>query len=209
MGKWDSGALARFLETHSVEGYPVEVPIFGAGTIDKQIRPELGGFIFYRVIADTPIKFDTFAKKLNVPSTPMTLKEWEDQFAYGSRTFPAMASDLRDRLDAGEKVSRTDVLFRELVDRGCIDVDQNVFCHTFPSDDVKLRTPPQNGLGVEVYDQGEGKAGWPGRVVGYHPERGVVLVEQFAPVPFMQTPEAIDPQSIKPCLFNPFNPARS
>ncbi len=197
MAKWNVAELAQFLQDHSVVGYPVEVPIFGPGTIDKQIRPEKGGFIFYRVIADNPIPFQKFAEEMGVDVTPMNLAEWREKFVKGVGSFPAIASDLLEQLEAGGKVSVADSLFKELIDRGCIDIDQNVYCHTFPSTDVVLRTPPTAGLGVEVYDLTAAKTGWPGRIVAYSKKTGIVFIEQFAPVPFMEAPEAIDSTSIK------------
>ncbi len=197
MAKWNAAELAQFLENHSVSGYPVDAPIFGPGTIDKQIRPEKGGLIFYRVVADTPIPFKQFAEEMGVEVKPMDMAEWRERFVKGVGAFPAIASDLLEQLEAGGKVSVADSLFRELVDRGCIDIDQNVFCHTFLSTEVVLRTPPTTGLGVEVYDHADAKTGWPGRIAGYHEQKGIVFIEQFAPAPFMEVAEAVDPTSIK------------
>ncbi len=75
--------------------------------------------------------------------------------------------------------------------------DSLPFCHTFQSTDVVLQTPPQIGLGVEVYDHSDAKTGWPGRISGYSKKKGIVFIEQFAPVPFMEVAEAVDPASIK------------
>ncbi len=198
MAKWDPKALKRFLETHSVEGYRVEVPFLGKGTIEKQIRPEKGGFIFYRVIADKSISFKSFVEELSVSNEPMTESQWREKFVKGTGGFPAIASDLLTILEEGGKVSQADAMFREMMDRGCIDLDQNVFCHTFPSDDVTLLMPPKKGTGVEVYDHSEGKSGWPGRVRGFPKKGGIVLIEQFAPVSFMETPESMLPEAIRP-----------
>ena len=197
MAKWNAAELAQFLKNHSVVGYPVNVPIFGPGTIDKQIRPEKGGFIFYRVIADQPVPFKQFAEKMGVDTKPMDIAQWTDKFVKGAGSFPAIAADLLEQLEAGGKVSVADSLFQELIDRGCIDIDQNVYCHTFPSTEVVLRTPPTSRLGVEVYDHADAKTGWPGRIVAYHKSKGIVFIEQFAPVPFMEVAEAVDPASIK------------
>jgi hypothetical protein len=194
MPPWDPEDLKAAIAEHSVVGYQVFVPLLNNGVIDMQIRPEKGGFIFYRVVADTPVPFKTFADRMNVSATPMTLKQWTEKYQYGSHTLPVMAVDLMEQLEAGGKVSPADVTFRALMDRGCIDIDQNVFCYTFPSDDVVIRNP-QVGQLVEISESGA-PAAWPGRIVGF-PKRSVILVEQFAPVPFMRTPEALLPEAVK------------
>lgn len=203
MAKWNPQALKRLIETHSVVGYPVEVPIFGGGVIDKQIRPEKGGFIFYRVMADTPIPFKEFIEENDISDKPMTEEEWREKFVKGGGAFPAMQPDLMTRLEEGGKVSHSEVVFRELADRGCVDLDNKVFCHTFPSDDVALKGPPKKGMLVEVYDTNESKSGWPGRVVGYSKKDGIVLVEQFYPISFLATPEALIPEAVKPSYALP------
>jgi len=190
--KWNPEVLKRLIDEHTVSGYHVETPLF-KGTIDRQIRPERGGFIFYRVIADKPVPFGKLAASMHVSQKPKSLKEWTGS---GSRTFPAMAWDLREKIEKGEKVSPADVLFRELADRGCMDLDQNVFCYTFPSDDVTIDIPKVGQL-VEISEGGA--SGWPGVITGFEPVAGqaLVLIEQFSPVPYMRTPEALLPEAVK------------
>jgi hypothetical protein len=196
MSSWDPEELKRLVEAHSVAGYHVAVPLFGHGVIEKQIRPEKGGFIFYKVVANKPVPFKVFAKDMGVSAKPMSISQWRERFVKGAGAFPAMAWDLRERLEQGGTVSQADVLFRELMDRGCVDIDQNVFCYTFPSKDVSIEDPEPGQL-VEV-SEGHGAAGWPGRFLGIHEHRqGIALVEQFSPVPYMRTPEALIPAAVK------------
>lgn len=207
MSKWTQSELRRFLDTHSVQGYRVTTHLFGAGTIEKQIRPEKGGFIFYKVVADKPMPFKKFASEMDVSSTPMDLEGWVKKFVRGGMKrleqgdvgFPAIAWDLRETLEKGGKVSPADSLFRELLDRGCLDVEQRVFCHTFSSDQVEILTPPKKGIGVEVEGARGSTAGapWAGRVVSHSQKTGIVRIQLFAPVSFMKTPEALEPREVK------------
>jgi hypothetical protein len=103
-----------------------------------------------------------------------------------------MAVDLREQLEAGGLVSPQDVLFRELMDVGCIDENQMVFCYTFDSRQLPL-LDAKKGMAVEIQDQG-GQVGWPGRIVSV--DGPTAFIEQFAPVTFMRTPEAVRPSKI-------------
>ena len=196
--KRDTEALREFLKGHSVRGYEVKVPIFGTAVIDDQVTT--GPFVYYKVVADEPMSFDKFADEMNVSAEPMTMKRWEERFVAGStRKFPRMAVDLLERLEEGGEVSQKDVLFRELMDKGCLDIDQNVFCYTFDSRQVEIRVL-RKGMAVEI--ESEDVAGWPGQIVGIEPARKIVLVEQFAPVTFMNTPVSIVPAEIRPGFYS-------
>lgn len=207
MPKWNPGDLRRLVREHSISGYRVRVPLFVSrgtwkvgsptpsnGTIEKQIRPEKGGFIFYKVVADNPIPFSQFADNMRVSAKPMTMKEWRNKFVKGTASFPAIAADLREKLEAGGMVSQADVLFRELVDRGCVDIDQNVFCYTFPAAEV-LISDPEPGQLVEI------DGGWPGVVIGFEnvekAKKKLILIQEFTPVPYLRTPEALLPAAVE------------
>jgi hypothetical protein len=195
--KHDAEALREFLRAHSVEGYQVTVPIFGHATIERQISTG-GGFVFYRVVADQPVPFHEFADQVDASPDPMTIEEWRDKFVGGkTKSLPTMAVDLREQLEAGGKVSQRDMLFRELMDVGCLDADQNVFCHSFESRFVTLRAL-RKGMAVEIGD--EDGNGWPGRVIGF--DGTVVLIEQFAPVTLMRAPSATVWDKIKPGFYS-------
>lgn len=192
MSAWNPEELKRLIAEHSVVGYKVETPFFKRGTIKSQIRPQKGGFIFYNVVADKPIPFNEFARMAHLSTNPLSLKQWKGKVK-GTASFPAMAYELRERLEQGGKVSPADVDFQWMSDTGCIDIDQNVFCYTFRSEDVFI-VDPQPGQLVEV-SEGRGPGGWPGRFLGF--EDGVAIVEQFAPVSYMRTPEALLPEAVK------------
>lgn len=194
MRRWSPEDLKRLVLEHSVSGYRVSVPLFERGVIEKQIRPERGGFIFYKVRADEPVPFGMFIRRMRVSGKPMTMKEWRKKFVKGTASFPPIAPDLRERLEAGEKVSHADTVFRDLADRGCIDVDQNVFCYTFPADDVTI-SDPEPGQLVEI------DGGWPGVILGFEDvetaKSALTIIQQFTPVPYMRTPEALLPASVQ------------
>lgn len=201
--QWDSDEIKEFLKTHTVEGYRVTAPVFGPSRISKQVI--LGDGSTYSVVyADTPVPFSKFAKAMGSDGEQMTLAQWEEAFAYGSHSMPTMAYDLREQLDAGKTVSRQDVLFRDLLDRGCMDVDQNVLCYTFNAMDTPIRGI-KPGMAVQIMDRDTGEMGWPGRIIGIETHKSlgkVVLLEQFVPVPFMQTPDALLPEMIKKGYFS-------
>ncbi len=80
-----------------------------------------------------------------------------------------------------------------------MDADQNVLCYSFNA----LTTPIRGikpGMAVLVRDNETQEVGWPGRIVGItkHKKLGsVMLLEQFEPIAFMQTPDALLPEMIK------------
>jgi hypothetical protein len=201
MPKWNPQDLRRLVGEHTVVGYRVSVPVLGKSTIELQIRPERGGFVFYKVRADKAVSFKDFAEDMRVSAEPLSIQEWRKKFVKGSGSFPVMAYDLREQLEGGGKVSQADVLFRDLVDRGCIDLDQNVFCYTFPSSDVFIDKPERGQL-VEIWDIANGVAGWPSVYLG---KKGkyLGLFQQLSPAPYMRTPEALLPADVEKSYMMP------
>lgn len=201
MPNWNPEDLKRLVSEHTVVGYKVAVPVLGKSTIELQIRPERGGFVFYKVRADKPIPFTRFVEDMRVSTKPLTIKGWRETFAKGSRSLPVMAYDLREQLEAGGTLSQADVLFRDLSDRGCMDLDQNVFCYTFPSSDVFIDKPERGQL-VEIWDIANGVAGWPSVYLG---KKGkyLGLFEQLSPAPYMRTPEALLPADVEKSYMMP------
>ncbi len=200
---WNPEDLREFLEDHSVQGYEVTAPIIGAGIIESQERTG-GGFSFFRVFADDPLPFIQFAQKMDISSEQLDLDQWKERFMYGSKGFPIMAVELRERLEEqGETVSQRDVLFSSLMETGCLDEDQKVVCYSFDSRDTPIRVL-KRGLAVLVKDRETNQIGWPGRIVGFSKEGEgrYALVEQFAPIPFMAAPESMLPQQIKPGFYS-------
>ena len=201
---WNPENLREFLLDHSVVGYEVNAPILGPGVIESQERTG-GGFTFFRVMADNPMPFAEFAEELGVPADQMNLAEWQEQHMYGSRSFPVMAIELRERLEErGGTVSRQDVLFESLMMTGCLDVDQRVVCYSFDSRDTPIRVL-RKGQAVLVKDNETGLVGWPGRIVGFsktEDEEQYALIEQFAPMPFMMGPESLFPQQIREGFYS-------
>ena len=201
---WNPKDLREFLLDHSGVGYEVTAPILGPGVIESQERTG-GGFTFFRVMADNPMPFAEFADALDVPADQMNLAQWQEEHMYGSRAFPIMAVELRERLeDEGGTVSRQDVLFASLMMTGCLDLDQRVVCYSFDSRETPIRVL-RKGLAVLVSDRETGLVGWPGRIVGFDKSEDDVqyaLVEQFAPVPFMFGPESMFPKQIREGFYS-------
>jgi hypothetical protein len=194
----DSDELKAFLRQHRVSGYEVTVPHFGRAVIEGQAVTG-GGHIFYRVRAAKPVPFHAFAELLHASETPLTLAEWKEQAEKAGRRFmPVMQEQLQDILETGGKVSERDRLFAQLIADGCVDVDQKVTCYSFPAKDVVI-AEPRKGLVVEEVD---GDGTFPGRIVGLQDGGKTILLEVFAPVPFMRAPAAIMPEKIRPGYYS-------
>ena len=74
MPKWNPQDLRRLVGEHTVVGYRVSVPVLGKSTIELQIRPERGGFVFYKVRADKAVSFKDFAEDMRVSAEPLSIQ---------------------------------------------------------------------------------------------------------------------------------------
>lgn len=192
-----SGELRAFLERHSVEGYHVDVPIFGPAVIEQQIpaREEM----FFKVRAVKPVPFVEFANKLRYTDEQMTLTQWEEK--YRGRSLSFLPAIIQDRLEAGETASQKDWMFQDLMDRGCMDEDQRVTCYSFKYGDVRI--PPdklKKGMLVDYVHGGRGygmTAGWAGRIAGFEDDKNVVLLELLVPTPFIRLPDTTVTEKIR------------
>lgn len=196
----DDSELRRALETHTVRGYPVTVPIFGKGTILSQ-APTVGAFTYFLVQADKPVPFARWLEMKHIQSQKMTKEELEERYAYGSRRLPHMQAELQDILEQGGKVSMADVEFSDLMARGCIDIDQMVHCQPFDSKQVVM--DPKDvapGMLVELegsnVSMGSRNDVWPVRAVSI---KGSILVaDLLVPSSYLRMPDAIVSKDIKP-----------
>lgn len=195
----DDSELRRVLESHSVAGYPVVVPIFGPGVIVSQ-SPSVGAFTYYLVRADKPVPFTAWVEKKDLDKTPWTLAEWKERFEYGSRHLPHMQSELTDILDQGGKVSEADVEFSDLVARGCLNEDQLVTCQPFDSKLVFMDLRDvEPGMLVELVGSnvsaGTHEDVWPVRVVSKSGTE--LLCDLLVPTTYLRMPDALVSKKIK------------
>lgn len=202
----DARALRRLLRAHSVEGYPVDVPILGTATVLKQ--PAVGGWISYVVEPETPMPFDRFADRLNMSAQQMDLRGWKDKYERAGRTLSAMLPiDIMERLEAGGTASERDREFGFLIQQKCIDVEQRVICYAFPYERTVIPVKKlKKGMLVDFSDgtrEGYGTTrGWAGRIVGFEDQRGIVLLELFSPTPSMRAPEGTVWEKVRPGFYS-------
>ena len=69
MEQRDKGKLERALSRHSIDGYPVHVPIFGDGTVKGEGGRSLNQ-IYYRIRPDKPMRFEEYAASLRLDPLP-------------------------------------------------------------------------------------------------------------------------------------------
>lgn len=198
----DDAELRRILETHSVEGYPVRVPLFGKGVVLSQ-SPSVGAFTYFLVQGDEAIPFEQWLSKKHMSKEQMTLAKWEENYAYGSRKLPHMQPELRELLETGGKVSMADIEFADLMARGCIDEEQRVTCQPFEVSQVSIEPEDlKKGMLVEMVALNAAIATssqkdiWPCRVVSSDKTR--VILDLLIPAPYLRMPSAIDNAAIKP-----------
>jgi hypothetical protein len=198
----DTEALKEALKRHSLDGYTVAVPIFGSGRILQQWRIGTGD-VYFVVEADSPVPFSKFADSLRVDDVPMDLKGWQEQIrAGGSLSIPVMRPELRERLEAGGKVSHRERLLWELIDSESIDERQNVVRYSFGLGQTELHDP-RRGMLVEFHDRESKYANWPGKIVGIEKKDvEIVLLELFSPIPFLDSPYAVDEEEIRKGFYS-------
>lgn len=209
----DSEELRQLLEHHSVEGYPVTVPILGDAFIIRQegtgpvrryteTSMELGSpQVAYVVRPARPFSFSAWVKAKGLSTTPMSLDDWMKK--YGSRTrsgiLPMLLAE-REELERGGLVSEAEAEHGLLENAGCIGPDDSVVCGTFWQNQVFV--PPdklKNGMLVE-FD--EDRATLPGKIVGKSKGGKIVLLEAFTPVPYMEAPNAVANDEIKKGFYS-------
>jgi hypothetical protein len=219
--KRNDQVLREAIETHSVEGMEVIVPIFGEATILEQgatgpvreIRPEetrLGGpMIFYRVKAKKPLPFTDWMVR-NYPrmtyNIQMTLPEWEKTF---SGRFPLLPDYQMRKLEQGGTLSIADKEYESLIQRGCIDTDGNVTCYTFWQNQVVIfREQLRRGMLVEyTLGSDEHRMSYPGSILNINKDRTVVYLELFTPVPALEMSGFIWPEGIEPGFYSEYTHA--
>ncbi len=187
--KRDVSELKRAIGAHRIAGYPVMVPVFGeafAISSTTSIAPS-GGITGVMVRPATPMPFDIFADIMKWSDEQRDLRGWLDYFKKSGRTqgsgMSMIPADIQERLERGETASMKDLQEFYLMAWGCLDLDRNITCYSFPLTSIEI--PPEKlrpGMLVEFYDRRSGRTDWMGRVAGFDidPEddsQVVVLVE--------------------------------
>lgn len=213
----DSAELREALKDHSVEGYPVEVPTYGAGTIVRQggtgpianrnvdtgVTQRGAPQPFFIVKISNPMPFSKYAEQKHLSKDPLTPAQWEDIFD-NKRSGVLFGDETLRRLQAGESVSRWEAEYEAMYDGGQLDGDGNIIYANFFPGQVQI---PENrlkyGMLVEI-TEGSERAGLPGRFWGKVDDGKVGLLELFSPMPYMETPDAIASPFIKPEFISKF-----
>lgn len=198
----DLEELKALLARHSVEGYPVEVPILGPSLVEQQIPARED--IFFKVRANTPMPFTKFSESLRYTDEQMNLKQWEEK--YKGRSISFLPAEIQDRLEAGGTASQKDWMFQDLMDRGCLDQEQRVTCYSFKSEEVKIPTDKlKKGMLVDYVYGGKGygmTAGWAGKIAGFEDGRSTVLLEILVPTPFLRLPDTTVVERIRKGFYS-------
>lgn len=206
MPNGDAEELRRALETHSVAGYPVRVPIFGKGTIirqhatspirmyqEEEARGIAGPMPYFEVKPSKKFPFKKYVQALGKSDAPMTLEMWKQKYERGARTIYNMipSTELVERLEEGGTVSEAEAEYRRLKDRGQLDADDNVTFDIFWANQTTIAPEDlEKGMLIQ-FSEGQKPPGWPGRIVGFMEKDKVVLLELFTPQGFMETPDAV------------------
>lgn len=210
-------ALREAIETHSVEGMEVVVPIFNEAVIVSQgatgpvrhvteAAVRLGNpMVYYKVKAKKPVDFETWLEKKNSPrgadpKIRRTLSGWKDLF---QGKLPLIPDYMMVKLESGEALSPADVEYDSLVQRGCINVDGKVSCYTFWQNEVHIN-PRQLKRGELVeyeYGHGEEHATYQGSIVGFTKDKKVAYLELFTPLPYLELPDSLSSEDIQKSFY--------
>lgn len=208
--------LERALQTHSVRGYPVDVPIFGRAVLENSTTVRNG--VYYRIRPVEPMFFDKLAWLLHLDAVPRGKEDWVKPGSEGlvsteegqpvlRRPQMILPPEIQARLDAGEMVSWKDVIETWVARGGCLDDARRVTCYDVFGEEVTIPLEEvRRGMLVEFFDSKTKKWNWSGRVVKVEGELSdrTVYLELFEPVPFMDTPAAMNEEKIKPGFYSDF-----
>ena len=176
----------------------VSVPTFGPSTIQTQrnmgMAPGSAPQPYYIIRADKPIPFALWVntKFHGEANKKLTLDEWKKvrgTVRFGDQVGLNLPNYLVDKLEKGGLLSLADVEFDDLVNRGCMDEEQRVTCHTFwPKDVLIERSQLRRGMLVEYrYDD----VSYPGSIAAISKDRKIVYLELFTPISYLDTPDSI------------------
>lgn len=219
--KRDDQVLKEAIETHSVEGMEVVVPVLGEAVIVsqgatgpvRQVTPEetrLGGpMIYYKVFAKRPLPFSDWMVRRYPRMTynvQMPLDLWRKTF---EGRLPLMPDYQMRKLEQGGTLSIADMEYDSLAQRGCIDLDSKVTCYTFWQNQVAIdprQLRPRTLVEVES-GQGENHAVYSGSILGFSKDRKLVYFELFTPVPALDVSAFVWPEGIEPGFYSEYTHA--
>lgn len=208
----DSRELERALRGYSPVGYAVEIPEFGGGTIESVLL-EAHHRSIYKIRLDKPVAFDTYAKRANIPNEPLTSEE-EIREAFNIRR-GSLPVDVDEVI--GRRMSLRDLRYGDLMNAGCLDLEQRIVCAQSEWSQTYIRKP-ERGMMVEFVEehyastQAEGTGGirsFPGKVIGTLPKSKnkdgpwpIAYLELFQPIPYYWTPQAINNSAVLPWMHS-------
>lgn len=206
----DSEALKEALHSHSVVGYPVEVPTFGAGTIARQggtgpiahrntdtgLTQRGAPQPFFVVKINRPMPFSRWADEKRLSKDPLTPAEWDKKLDE-KKSGIVLGDEAIKRLDRGESVSMWEAQYEALYDGGQLDGDGNIIYANYFPGQVQIPVEKLRRDMLVEFSEGSEKSGLPGRYWGTLPEGKVALLELFSPMPYMEAPDAVASPDIK------------
>lgn len=212
----DDEALKEAIETHSVEGMEVVVPIFNEAVIVSQgatgpvrhvteAAVRLGNpLVYYKVKAKKPVDFEHWivnrAPRGADPKIARTLSGWRELYL---DKLPPIPDYLMAKLESGGALSFADVEYDSLVQRGCIDPEGKVSCYTFWQNEVHIN-PRQLKRGELVeyeYGRGEDHTLYQGSIVGFTKDKRVAYLELFTPLPYLELPDSLSSEDIQKSFY--------
>lgn len=216
--KRDDQVLKEAIETHSVEGMEVIVPIFGEAIIIeqgatgpvRQITPDetrLGGpMIYYKVRAKKPLPFSDWMVRQHpraLYNVQRNLEQWHEAF---KDKLPLMPDYQMRKLEQGGTLSLADIEYDSLIQRGCIDADSNVSCYTFWQNQVFIfREQLRRGQLVEFEFGTDGRRmTYPGSILSINRDRTLAYLELFTPLPALDLSGFISPEMIEPGFYSEY-----
>jgi hypothetical protein len=220
MPNGEAEELKRALETHSVRGFPVQVPIFGKGTIIRQqatspvrvyveeAAPGAGGPMpYFEVKPSGRFPFKKYVQALGKSERPMNLQEWKQKYERGARTIYNVmpGTELVERLEQGGTVSEAEAEYNRLKGRGMLDANDNVLYDIFWPNQTTIATADlERGMLVQFSGAGteEKRTMWPGRIVGFSKRGDVVYLELFTPQSIMEMPTAIALEELRKGFYS-------
>ena len=194
------------IREHSINGYPLQVPIFKKATgLKTNTVRELTAVIVEPV---EPMTWTKLAEHHNWSEEKFGMDHWvkyaRDRHMPHADTEPLRWLHPKSRvlLEEGYKVSERDIRKEWYLASGHINKRGNVLSESFDIRQVSMHPEDiQNGMIVEFRDN-QNSPGIPGRVVGTatDPEDGskIIYLETFEPVPALLAPKALAPWLIQP-----------
>jgi len=203
MGWRDVPALRKALSNHSLVNYPVQVPIFGDAFIVNE-GGRVHGLLAYLVRPAKPMPLAEYAEAKGWSDKKANLEGWLREIETRRGRHSWLPPHMWEILESGGMVSQRDVQAAWLIRSGCLDEHDNVTCDTFSEEHVVIPADKLHpGMMVEFRDE-KMNQNFPGKIVDIRGEGKdiIVYMELIEPLPFMDAPEAMEPQFIRPGFYS-------